>query len=85
VRIGAVLAYAAVRAVRCGADGYAVDTQHDFEKALAAALASGRPTLIDAKISRVDLPHFSENPKGVLASIWDRVTKRNPSRHDIGA
>jgi hypothetical protein len=20
-----------------------------------------------------------------LASIWDRVTKRNPSRHDIGA
>jgi acetolactate synthase I/II/III large subunit len=69
----------------CGADGYAVDTQHDFEKALAAALASGRPTLIDAKISRVDLPHFSENPEGLLASLWDRVTKRNPSRHDIGA
>ena len=69
----------------CGADGYAVDTQHDFEKALAAALASGRPTLIDAKISRLDLPHFSENPEGLLASLWDRVTKRNPSRHDIGA
>jgi acetolactate synthase-1/2/3 large subunit len=69
----------------CGADGYAVDTQHDFEKALAAALASGRPTLIDAKISRIDLPHFSENPEGLLASLWDRVTKRNPSRHDIGA
>jgi len=69
----------------CGADGYAVSTQHDFEKALAAALASGRPTLIDAKISRLDLPHFSENPEGLLASLWDRVTKRNPSRHDIGA
>ena len=69
----------------CGADGYAVDTQHDFEKALAAALASGRPTLIDAKISRLDLPHFSENPEGLLASLWDRVMKRNPSRHDIGA
>ena len=69
----------------CGADGYAVDTQHDFEKALAAALASGRPTLIDAKISPFDLPHFSENPEGVLASLWDRLTKRNPSRHDIGA
>ncbi len=68
----------------CGADGYAVDTQHDFETALAAALASGRPTLIDAKISRVDLPHFSGNPEGVLAGIWDRVTKRDPSRHDIG-
>ena len=69
----------------CGADGYAVDTQHDFEKALAAALASGRPTLIDAKISRVDLPNFSENPEGLLASIWDRLTKRDLSRHDIGA
>jgi acetolactate synthase I/II/III large subunit len=68
----------------CGADGYAVDTQDGFEKALAAALASGRPTLIDAKISRVDLPHYSENPEGVLASIWDRLTKRNLSRHDIG-
>src|SRR5258708_28255117 len=69
----------------CGADGYAVDTQHDFEKALAAALVSGRPTLIDAKISRFDLPHFSENPEGVLASLWDRLMKQNPSRHDIGA
>ena len=69
----------------CGADGYAVDTQHDFEKALAAALASGRPTLIDARISHLDLPHFSENPEGLLASLWDRVLKRNPSRHDIGA
>jgi len=69
----------------CGADGYAVDTQHDFEKALAAALASGRPTLIDARISRFDLPHFSEHPEGVLAALWERLTKRNPSRHDIGA
>jgi thiamine pyrophosphate-dependent acetolactate synthase large subunit-like protein len=69
----------------CGADGYAVDTQHDFEKALAAALASGRPTLIDAKISRLDLPHYSDNPQGLLASIWDRLTKRNLSRHDVGA
>jgi len=68
----------------CGADGYAVDDQHAFEQALAAALASGRPTLIDARISRVDLPHFSENPEGVLASGWDRLTKRNLSRHDIG-
>ena len=68
----------------CGADGYAVDTQHDFERALAAALASGRPTLIDARISHLDLPHFSENPEGLLASLWDRVMKRNPSRQDIG-
>lgn len=69
----------------CGADGYAVDTQHEFEEALAAALASGRPTLIDAKISRLELPHFSENPEGVLAGIFDRVMKRNPSRRDVGA
>ena len=32
-----------------------------------------------------DLPHFSENPEGVLAALWERVTKRNPTRHDIGA
>ena len=69
----------------CGADGYAVDSQDDFEAALAAALASGRPTLIDARISRIDLPRYSENPEGVLASLWDRMTKRNPSRHDVGA
>jgi acetolactate synthase-1/2/3 large subunit len=68
----------------CGADGYAVDTEHEFEKALAAALASGRPTLIDAKINRLDLPHFSYNPQGVLAGIFDRLKKRDPSRHDIG-
>ncbi len=68
----------------CGADGYAVETQHEFEEALAAALASGRPTLIDARISRIDLPHFSENPEGVLAGVFDRLMKRDPERHDIG-
>src|SRR5262249_52742595 len=62
----------------CGAAGYAVDNQPDFEKALAAAIASGRPTLIDAKISRVELPSFTENPEGLLASLWDRLLKRNP-------
>jgi hypothetical protein len=37
-----------------------------------------------AMISRVDLPHYSENPEGLLASRWDRLTKRNLSRHDVG-
>ena len=60
----------------CGADGYAVGTQDEFEEAFAAALKSGRPTLIDARISRLELPHFSDNPEGVLAGIFDRVKAR---------
>jgi len=60
----------------CGAEGYAADTQKEFEEAFAAALKSGRPTLIDARISRLELPHFSENPEGVLAGIFDRVRER---------
>jgi acetolactate synthase-1/2/3 large subunit len=60
----------------CGADGYAADTQSEFEEALAAALKSGRPTLIDARISRLELPNFSDNPEGVLAGIFERVRAR---------
>ncbi|HEX6377087.1 MAG TPA: thiamine pyrophosphate-binding protein [Allosphingosinicella sp.] len=60
----------------CGADGYAVNRQSEFEDAFADALASGRPTLIDAKISRLELPHFSTNPEGVLAGIFERVRER---------
>jgi len=60
----------------CGADGYCVDTIGDFERAFKAALASGRPTLIDARITRLALPHYSPSPEGVLAGIWEMATKR---------
>ena len=60
----------------CGADGYRVETLEEFEDALKAALASGRPTLIDAAITRLALPHYSPSPEGILAGIWEAVRNR---------
>ena len=58
------------------ADGYSVDRIDDFEDAFSAALASGRPTLIDAQITRLALPHYSPNPEGVLAGVFERFSSR---------
>lgn len=55
----------------CGADGYRAETLGEFERAFQAALASGRPTLIDASITRLALPSYSPSPEGVLAGIWE--------------
>jgi acetolactate synthase I/II/III large subunit len=60
----------------CGADGYRVETLAAFEQAFAAALASGRPTLIDAAITRLALPHYSPTPTGILGAIEDAIAKR---------
>ena len=60
----------------CGADGYSVDSLDDFEQAFAAAISSGRPTVIDAKISRWALPHYSTSPDGVLAGVFDEIQQR---------
>jgi acetolactate synthase-1/2/3 large subunit len=60
----------------CGADGYTVDRIGEFEDAFAAALESGRPTLIDARITRLALPNYSPNPEGVLAGIFERISSR---------
>ena len=60
----------------CGADGYSVDRIEDFEDAFRAALASGRPTLIDAHITRLALPHYSPSPEGVLAGVFERFSAR---------
>lgn len=60
----------------CGADGYSVDTIEEFEMAFEAALKSGRPTVIDAHITRLALPHYSPNPEGVLAALWEGTRKR---------
>ena len=60
----------------CGAEGHTVDRQEDFETAFHAALASGRPTLIDARITRLALPHYSPDPEGILAAIWNGIRER---------
>ncbi len=60
----------------CGADGYRVETLDEFEEAFAAALASGRPTLIDAKITRWAVPHYSSSPDGLIAGVVEAVEQR---------
>src|SRR5262245_51062675 len=60
----------------CGADGYTVETLEEFEDAFRAALPSGRPTVIDAKITRWALPHYSSSPEGVIHGIWEMLEER---------
>ena len=60
----------------CGAKGYLVESLDEFETAFAEALKSGQPTVIDAHITRLALPNFSGNPKGVWAGIVERVRNR---------
>ncbi|MFJ8196480.1 thiamine pyrophosphate-binding protein [Streptomyces sp. NPDC096152] len=60
----------------CGADGYRVETLDEFEEAFRAALASGRPTVIDAKITRWAVPHYSPSPDGVIGALVEAVEKR---------
>ncbi len=57
----------------CGAQGYRVETLEDFESAFQEALASGKPTLIDAAITRLAIPHYSPTPHGVeLSALLQR-------------
>ncbi|MEU8118270.1 thiamine pyrophosphate-binding protein [Spirillospora sp. NPDC049024] len=60
----------------CGADGYRVETLEEFEDAFSAALASGRPTVIDAAITRWAVPHYSPSPDGVIAGMVELFEKR---------
>ncbi|GAA4990152.1 acetolactate synthase-1/2/3 large subunit [Nonomuraea thailandensis] len=70
----------------CGADGYRVETLAEFEDAFRAALGSGRPTVIDARITRWAIPHYSPSPHGVIAglveTIEDRLRGRDGARHE---
>lgn len=66
----------AAYATACGAAGYRVDTLEDFETALDAALEAGKPTIIDAHITRLALPHYSLDPHGVLPGIIEMLTQR---------
>lgn len=65
----------------CGADGYTVNTLDDFETAYRAALASGRPTVIDAKITRWAVPHYSPSPDGVIDGLVEMVEERFRQEH----
>ncbi|MEV6954844.1 thiamine pyrophosphate-binding protein [Streptomyces sp. NPDC051183] len=60
----------------CGADGYQVETLDEFEEAFAAALASGRPTVIDARITRWAVPHYSPSPDGVIDGLVETLEAR---------
>ena len=60
----------------CGADGHTVDSLDDFERAFASALASNRPTVIDARITRWAVPHYSPSPDGVIAGLVEAVEQR---------
>jgi acetolactate synthase-1/2/3 large subunit len=59
----------------CGAQGFRVDTLEQFESAFREALASGKPTVIDAHISRLAIPHYSPNPAGLMAAIEEDLAK----------
>lgn len=66
----------AAYAKACGADGHRVETLEEFETAFGAALTSGRPTVIDAKITRWALPHYSSSPEGVIPGFWESLEER---------
>jgi acetolactate synthase-1/2/3 large subunit len=64
----------------CGADGYRVDTLEGFEDAFRAALDSGRPSVIDARITRWAVPHYSPSPDGMIAGLAEALEARLRSR-----
>jgi acetolactate synthase I/II/III large subunit len=70
----------AAHARACGADGYTVSNLNEFEDAFAKALASGRPSVIDAHITRWAVPHYSPSPDGVIKGIVELVEERLRNR-----
>ena len=66
----------AAYAEACGADGYTAETLEEFETCFAQALASGRPSLIDARITRWAIPHYSPSPDGVIPGLVKMLEER---------
>jgi acetolactate synthase-1/2/3 large subunit len=60
----------------CGAEGYRAETLEEFERAFQAALASGRPALIDVAIDRLAIPHYCPSPDGLLGAIVEAVENK---------
>lgn len=59
--------------------GYCVEPQEgqNFRKdAFRTALVSGRPALIDARITRWAVPHYSPSPHGVIAGLAEMLEER---------
>jgi acetolactate synthase-1/2/3 large subunit len=66
----------AAYAEACGADGYTAETLEEFETCFAQALASGRPSVIDARITRWAIPHYSSSPGGVIPGLVKMFEER---------
>jgi len=66
----------AAYAEACGADGYTAETLEEFETCFALALASGRPSIIDARITRWAIPHYSPSPEGVIPGLIKMFEER---------
>jgi acetolactate synthase-1/2/3 large subunit len=66
----------ALYAQACGAQGYTAETLEEFEECFAAALASRRPCLIDARITRWAIPHYSPSPDGTIAGVVKMLEER---------
>jgi acetolactate synthase-1/2/3 large subunit len=64
----------------CGADGYRADTLTEFEDAFQRAIGSGRPAVIDARITRWAVPRYSPSPDGLIAGLAEAVEARLRSR-----
>ena len=60
----------------CGAEGYRAESLEEFEDAFKMALATRRPTVIDAAITRFALPNYSTTPEGILAGLWEGIRGR---------
>ncbi len=54
----------------------ASSNEDDFEAAFADALASGKPSVIDARITRWAIPHYSTSPRGTIAGIVEQLEQR---------
>jgi acetolactate synthase-1/2/3 large subunit len=66
----------AAYAESCGAAGYTADTLEEFETCFAHALASGRPSVIDARITRWAIPHYSPSPDGSIPGLVKMFEER---------
>jgi acetolactate synthase-1/2/3 large subunit len=60
----------------CGAQGYHVESLEDFERAFDEALRLNKPTIIDALITRLAIPHYSPSPAGLLAGLKEIIASR---------
>jgi acetolactate synthase-1/2/3 large subunit len=68
----------------CGADGYRVSSLKGFEKAFANAIAARRPSVIDARITRLALPHYSSSPAGTIAGVLEMLRAQAQPHQDEG-